>query len=85
VVPDDLGSATPPLASTAVHLDDATGEYRFRLGFVPAGAHTVAFTCAADDDDAETDDAIEFAAPLDVTVEPGQTSTVEFVAAPPAP
>jgi len=80
IVPDDLGSAVPPLASTAVNLDDATGAWRFRLAFVPAGAHTLAFTCAADDDDAELDDAITFSAPIDVTVVPGQTNTVSFPA-----
>ena len=80
VVPDDIGSATPPLASTAVDLDEATGVYRFRLAFVPAGEHTVAFTCAADDDAAETDDAVTFAAPLNATVVAGQTTTVEFAA-----
>jgi hypothetical protein len=76
VVPDDLGSATPPLASTAVNLDNTSGEYRFRLAFVPVGAHTIAFTCGADDDAADIDDAITFAAPINVTVLAGQTNTV---------
>ena len=80
VVPDDIGSATPPLASTAVRLDTATGNYRYRMAFVPAGAHTLAFTCAADDDDAELDDAINFAPPINVTVSAGQTTTVDFPA-----
>src|SRR5215510_6963109 len=80
VVPDDLGSATPPLASTAVHLDNATGDWRYRLAFVPAGAQTLAFTCAADDDDAEVDDAITFSAPMNATVAAGQTTTVNFTA-----
>jgi hypothetical protein len=80
VVPDDIGSATPPLASTAVRLDATSGIYRFRMGFVPAGAHTLAFTCAADEDDAELDDAISFAPPLNVTVSAGQTTTVDFPA-----
>jgi hypothetical protein len=80
IVADDVGSAVPPLASTSVTLDTATGAWRFRLAFVPAGAHTVAFTCAADDDDAELDDAITFSAPIDVTVVPGQANTVNFPA-----
>ena len=80
IVPDDLGSVTAPLASTAVNLDNATGVYRFRLGFVPAGASTVAFTCAADDDTAEADEAIVFATPLNATVTAGQTTTVIFPA-----
>ena len=82
VVPDDNGSATPPLATTAVKLDEATGVYRFRVGFVPTGAHTLAFTCGADDDGAETDDAINFSAPRNVDVLAGQTTTVEFAATP---
>src|SRR5688572_9565373 len=82
IVPDDLGSATAPLASTAVNLDTATGAWRFRLAFVPADAHTLAFTCAADDDDAEVDDALTFSVPINVTVVPGQTTTVEMGAAP---
>jgi hypothetical protein len=76
VVPDDLGSATPPLANTAVKLDNMTGVYRFKLAFVPAGAHTIAFTCAADKDAADIDDAITFAAPINVSVTPGTTITV---------
>ena len=82
VVPDDIGSATSPLATTAVRLDDATGAYRFRVGFVPTGSHTLAFTCGADDDGAETDDTITFSAPRNVAVSAGQTTTVEFAATP---
>ena len=80
VVPDDLGSPTPPLASTAVNLDTTTGAYRYHLAFVPAGAQTLAFTCAADKDDAEVDDAITFSAPRNATVTAGQTTTVDFTA-----
>jgi len=80
IVPDDLGSPTPPLASTAVNLDNVTGAYRFKLAFVPAGAHTIAFTCAADKDAADVDDAITFSTPINVTVIAGQTTTVDFSA-----
>ena len=80
IVPDDLGSATPPLATTAVNLDNTTGVYRFKLAFVPAGANTIALTCAADKDAAEVDDAITFSAPTNVTVLAGQTITVDFAA-----
>jgi hypothetical protein len=80
IVPDDLGSATPPLASTAVNLNESTGAYRYKLAFVPAGAHTIAFTCAADDDAADLDDAITFSAPINVNVVPGITTTVDVPA-----
>jgi uncharacterized protein DUF4382 len=79
IVPDDIGSATPPLASTEVRLDEATGEYRYRLAFVPVGANTVAFTCDADIDAADVDDALTFAAPINVNVT-GQTTTVNLPA-----
>ena len=49
----------------------------------PAGPYTLGFTCAADDDSAEIDDAITFAAPINATVTAGQTTTVEFLAPPP--
>jgi len=80
VVPDDIGSATPPLTSTAVNLDNATGAYRYKLAFVPVGASTIAFTCGADDDAADVDDALTFSAPLNATVVSGQTTTVDFPA-----
>src|SRR6185503_14700047 len=80
VVPDDIGSATPPLASTAVNLDNATGAYRYKLAFVPVGASTIAFTCGADDDAADVDDALTFSAPINATVVSGQTTTVDFPA-----
>jgi hypothetical protein len=80
IVPDDVGSATPPLATTAVTLDNSSGDYRFKLAFVPAGANTLAFTCAADKDAADADDALSFSAPLPAAVVAGQTITVTFPA-----
>jgi len=82
VLPDDIGSAKPPLATTAVNLDEVTGAWRFTVAFVPAGPYTLGFTCAADDDGAETDDAITFASPINAAVTAGQTTTVEFLAPP---
>ena len=84
--PDDYGSATaPPLASTAVKLDDITGDYGYRLAFVPAGSYTVALTCDADADMADTDEApdvVAFIDPQAVTVSAGVTATVNFPAGP---
>lgn len=82
--PDDYGSATtPPLASTAVKLDESTGDYVYRLGFVPAGSYTVALTCDADADIGDTDEAsdvVAFVDPQAVTVTAGATETVNFPA-----
>jgi hypothetical protein len=78
VTPDDLGSANPPLVTSGVALDEATGEFRYRIAFVPTGSYTVALTCQADDDDAETDDTIAFVDSSNTTVTAGNVSTVNF-------
>ena len=78
VTPDDLGSAASPLVTTGVALDEASGEFRYRIGFVPAGSYTVALTCQADDDGAETDDAITFVDASNTAVTAGNVSTVDF-------
>jgi len=68
VTPDDVGSATEPLASAIVRYDDTVGAYVYYLGFVAAGDYTIAFTCQAADDDPATDDDIVFTGETDVTV-----------------
>jgi len=80
VTPDDYGGAgVAPLASTAVYPPGANNvDYHYRLAFVPAGSYTVALTCDADLDDAETDDTIGFIDPQDATVVKGETTTVDF-------
>lgn len=60
-VPDDIdGSPAEPLTSAAVTLNTTTGEYEYELGFIPVGQYTLAFTCQADLDTADADEAIEF-------------------------
>jgi hypothetical protein len=78
VAPDDVGSPTEPLTSAQVSLDEATGEYRYTVGFVEPGAYTVAFTCDAASDAPTTDDDIAFEPPLNVTVGAGETATADF-------
>jgi hypothetical protein len=78
VTPDDLGSANPPLVTSGVRLDEATGEFRYRIAFVPAGAYTVALTCEANLDGPETDDVIAFEGSSNTTVTAGNVSTVNF-------
>ena len=82
LVPDDIGSATPPLASTAVRLDNATGAYRFRLAFVPAGAIHGGIHLRGRRRRCRNRRNITFAPPHNATVMAGQTSTVEFLATP---
>lgn len=77
-VPDDIGSATEPLVTAGVELDAQSGEFRYRVAFVPAGDYTVALTCAADADDPEADDDIAFEGAANAVVVAGETATVDF-------
>ena len=67
VVPDDIdnGDATnvEPLATSLV---DDSG--RYAVGFLEAGAYTVAFTCNAGDEDVDRDDDLQFAGIRNVNV-----------------
>lgn len=68
--PEDVwGTAVGPLTSAAVRLDPFEGEYRYSVGFLPAGAYTVAFTCQAALDQADADDLLVFH-PLENVVVP---------------
>lgn len=69
-----------PLASAEVTQNADTGAYEYNLAFVATGDYTIAFTCQSLDDAVETDEAIEFVQPQDVTVEAGQESVVDFTA-----
>ncbi|HEY9200701.1 MAG TPA: DUF4382 domain-containing protein [Gammaproteobacteria bacterium] len=58
---DDIDNRNPdPLTSAAVHLNSANGQYEYTIAFMPPGEYTLAFTCQADLDNPETDDAIIF-------------------------
>lgn len=81
VTPDDLGSATEPLATAPVEMDIATGAFRYRAAFLPAGDYTAALTCEGGADDAESDDDIEFIDPQNATVTSGRATVVNFPAA----
>lgn len=76
--PDDLGGTTEPFVTARVVQSETTGAYEYRIGFMPVGAYTVALTCAADLDDVETNDEIEFVEALNAAVTVGQTTTASF-------
>ena len=78
VTADDVGSTTEPVASGLVEMSDTTGEFEYRVAFLTTGDYTVAFTCDANDDAADSDDDITFEAQQNVTVEIDQTTTVDF-------
>ena len=76
VEPDDIGSRTEPLTTTAVHYDFNPGVWHFVMAFVPAGQYTLAFTCEADEDDADRNDRPDFTGVRNVTIAAGQTTAV---------
>jgi hypothetical protein len=76
VVPDDEGSATPPLASGRVRASGSA--FRYVVAWLPAGGYTAAFTCEAAADDPQTDEATAFSGSKNATVEAGQGATVDF-------
>lgn len=76
--PDDEGSEAPPLSSAQVAMDDGTGHFNYTAAFLNPGDYTVAFTCNADEDDPEIDDAIAFEPAKNATVVTGETAEVNF-------
>jgi hypothetical protein len=91
VTPDDIFNPLNGAVDTAPTVDPlvtataslSSGVYGYRIGYVPVGTYTVAFTC--DNDDPAVDENappatpiafITYAQPVTVTV--GQTSTVNF-------
>ncbi len=78
--PDDIGgSGTQPLSSSLVRLDNATGDFRYAIGFIEAGSYTLALTCDADLDAPDRNDDIRFTGRrADVRVEAGRTRTVDL-------
>lgn len=71
-----------PLTTATVTMNNSTGEFEYTIGFVADGDYTIAFTCQAVNDAPDTDEAIEFVQPQNVTVTANQTSTVNFTAMP---
>lgn len=79
VAPDDEDANEPnPVTSAMPALNEETGNYDYEIGFVPAGEHTITFTCAAGDDQPDSDDDISFSNTQNVTVNAEETTTVDF-------
>ena len=77
VTPVDVqGTATDPIASALVALvDDA---YSYEIGFVAAGDYTIAYTCDAQIDEAETAEELVFEESTNVSVLENSTTTFDF-------
>jgi hypothetical protein len=82
VIPDDLDTApapdVDPLVSVPVTLDAASGEYRFRAGFIEAGDYTASFTCNGATDTPEGEEVLVFAGTQNLSVSTNQTTTIAF-------
>ncbi|MEW5756384.1 MAG: DUF4382 domain-containing protein [Pseudomonadota bacterium] len=75
VTPDDVdGDAVDPISSALVSVDT----YSYAVGFLNQGTYTVAFTCEADLDSNEGDEAITFLGTTTVTITAGATTTHDF-------
>ncbi len=60
-VVDDIGGAlAEPITTALMTFNTTTGMYDYEVGFLPQGSYTVAYTCMADQDNPEVDDAIIF-------------------------
>lgn len=87
----DLATGVPadavrPYAAATVYYDDSNSSWRYFIGSLPAGAYTVAFSCNAEADAAESYDEITISLPSDAqattTISAGQNATVNFVQSP---
>ena len=76
VTADDVdGDSGDPVTSALVKTD---GSGQYQIGFLAAGNYTAAWTCDADIDQADSDDAVSFFGSAAVTVVANQTSTQNF-------
>ena len=77
--PGDIGDAENDPFMTATVTQDGAGAYTYKVNFLSVGNYTAAFTCQANDDDAESgDDDIMFSAPQSFAIEDGVTTVVNF-------
>lgn len=82
LMPDDLDPAPAPdidpLVSVEVTLDNATGNFSFKVPFLEVGSYTVAFTCDGAKDTPDGEETLEFSPGLNVTVNANQTVTLSL-------
>lgn len=82
ISPDDEGSPTPPISTSIPYYDIVNDRYNYRLSFLLEGDYTLALTCDAENDEAESneDEASWSAiATAQASVVVDQTSQVNFL------
>ena len=79
VTPVDINttSTIQPVTTESLTLNNTTGNYDYKAGFLATGSYTLAVTCAAADDPS-TADSLTFSATKTATVSSNQTTTVNF-------
>jgi hypothetical protein len=78
VVPEDIHTEeTDPVATTDVKQDE-NGMYQYEMNYIGPGDYTIAFTCQALDDEADTDDEIVFAESANITLAEEEEGTHDF-------
>ena len=79
-IPDDLGgSGQQPLVAAPVLRDAASGDgFAYTLSYVAAGDYTLAFTCQALVDVANSDEPLHFSVPNEVSLVAGAVAKVDF-------
>jgi hypothetical protein len=78
VVPDDVGSGTPPVTTAPVTQDNNACTFSYQLGGLAAGTYTVAFTNQAAND-TTANEAIAFLGTAQVTVGAGGGAIHDFL------
>lgn len=73
------GSSSPPVTTALVELDNATGEFEYTAGFLLEGDYTAAFTCEADLDEPDQDNALTFLQDHNTSVTADAETEVNFV------
>lgn len=75
VTPDDRDdTGIEPYATASVELD-SIGQFGYRLLSLPEGAYTFALTCRGDEEDAATNDDLDFQNIVNLDLDPGATLT----------
>lgn len=79
VEPDDIGGTGPdPVNVSTGRAENETDPFEFHAAFLEPGDYTVALTCNAGGDKAETDDQFAFFATTVIRAEPGRTVDHHF-------
>jgi len=78
ITPDDIDDIDPNPVVTSLTTLNQANDQAYELGFVPAGNYTIAYTCNAQADLAESSEDVIFLGASNTSVIAGQTTTHNF-------